>query len=101
MSDLVQNPEGQFCHVMAEFTQVEYDIYLTTDQYQNEDHKMAVIFTYLKDFLKKLKQNHGLSCAKVYRLADIMAVSHTKIQGQLAIESASNGDIQKAVEICG
>ena len=82
-------------------TQVEYNIYLTTDQYENEDHKMSVIFTFLKDFLKRLKQSPGLSYAKVYRLADILQISHTKIQGQLAINSASNGDIQKAVEICG
>ncbi|XP_053381951.1 kinetochore-associated protein 1-like [Mercenaria mercenaria] len=94
----LKNQEGILRNILA--LQVEFDKYLTLEEYDSEQFRMNLIYDFMKDFFEK-KQIQGSDYAKVYRLARILDISHTTIQGQLAIKYANAGNIQTAVQICG
>ncbi|KAJ8308208.1 hypothetical protein KUTeg_013082 [Tegillarca granosa] len=83
--------------------QVEYDKYLSVSQYEDEAFRMEVMVSYMKEFfIKRSKQpeNSDYCYGKVYRLADILQISHTKLQGELAIKAAKTGSIETAIKMC-
>ncbi|CAC5425573.1 KNTC1 [Mytilus coruscus] len=81
--------------------QKEYDQYITIDQYCDVNIRTKLLVTYAKQFFMKRESNKKeASKTKVFRLADILQISHVKIQGQLAIEAAKTGGIQTALKYC-
>ncbi|KAJ8308212.1 hypothetical protein KUTeg_013086 [Tegillarca granosa] len=86
-----------------ELDPVEYDKYLSVSQYEDEAFRMEVMVSYMKEFfIKRSKQpeNSDYCYGKVYRLADILQISHTKLQGELAIKAAKTGSIETAIKMC-
>ncbi|CAG2235522.1 KNTC1 [Mytilus edulis] len=81
--------------------QKEYDQYITIDQYCDVNIRTKLLVTYAKQFfIKRESKKEEASKTKVFRLADILQISHVKIQGQLAIEAAKTGGIQTALKYC-
>ncbi|XP_052766209.1 kinetochore-associated protein 1-like [Mya arenaria] len=81
--------------------QVEFSEYLTVVEYSSEEHRLEIMYNYIKEFYIALKKSpKTVSYAKVYRLAHILNIPHISILGQMAIRSANLGNINTAVQIC-
>ncbi|KAL4233776.1 Kinetochore-associated protein 1 [Mactra antiquata] len=97
MNELKQD-EVMYKNLLA--LQIEFDLYLTTLQYNTDVYRMKLVDDYIDNFLNN-QQDQTSSYGKLYRLARHLQIYEPTVQGKLAIKYANIGDIQTAVRICG
>ncbi|KAL5009399.1 hypothetical protein ScPMuIL_014980 [Solemya velum] len=80
--------------------QIEYNNYMTISEYRDAEYRKEIFVKYVKEIFTESEDSKKLSKMKIYRLAHIMQIPRAELQGQLAIEAATNRDIKTAVGIC-
>ncbi|XP_033110823.1 kinetochore-associated protein 1-like [Anneissia japonica] len=97
--------------------QVEYQVFISMENYQNEQIRRDVLTKHVVKFYmgnetvasikmskfsgeKEASSGESLSFNKILRLSDLLKVSRSELKGQLAIRGAESGEIQSVLRLC-